>query len=127
MALVRSGAAAAIAWILVGCAGAPAVRDVSAPAPLASPVEAAAPAARAAAPPAGPGTGLVLLVDPSDAEIAIDGRPQGVASDLGAAGLLPLQPGIYQVTVTRRGYAPWRAEVAVRSEPQRFNIVLERR
>ncbi len=124
MARIRLGAAAAIASILVGCAGAPAVRNVSAPLRAEPPSE---PAAPAIAPAPAQRTGLFLFVEPADAEIAIDGRPKGLASDLGETGLVPLAPGIYQVTVSRPGYATWRAEVAVRTDPQRFDVVLEKR
>lgn len=112
MAGLRNGAAAAIASILLGCAGTPGARGGSA-------------SARASG---GAGqTGLILFVEPPDAEIAVDGRSRGPASGLGAGGLLPLPPGIYQVAVSRPGYATWRAEVAIRAEAQRFNVVLERR
>ena len=102
--------AVAIATVVLGCAG------FGARGGSASPRGAQTPA-----------TGNVLAVEPPDAEIAIDGRPWGPASKLGARGLVQLPPGFYQVTVSRTGYATWRAEVAIRAEPQPFKIVLERR
>jgi hypothetical protein len=71
-------------------------------------------------------TGLVFAVEPPQAQISVDGQPYGTVADLAAReGLLPLAPGIYQVSLKAAGYTTWRAEVAVRSgtEPIRVTLV----
>jgi len=93
------------------------------PAPVAAVVPPSAPAATPAS--AALTSGLVFSVEPADAEVFIDGRSLGRASDLPGGGLVPLPSGLYQVSLKRAGYATWRAEVAVRaaSEPIRVTLV----
>jgi hypothetical protein len=88
------------------------------PPPAAAPPTAASPAA---------GTGLAVTVEPIDAEILIDGRPYGKVSELPPGGFVPLQPGLYQVSLRRAGFATWRAEVALRSGVEPIRVVLARR
>jgi len=105
----------------LACASAPKPAPAPAPAPAAAPAPAPTPRAPAAAV-----TGLVFAVEPRQAQISVDGRPYGTMADLAARdGLLPLAPGIYQVSLKAPGYATWRAEVAIRSgtEPIRVTLV----
>lgn len=77
------------------------------------------------APPTGPG--LVVHVEPADAELIIDGASQGVVSKLELEnGLLPLKPGIYQVGLKRTGYISWRAEVTVNDKPETIEVTLKK-
>lgn len=136
----RRMALASTLAVLVGCATGPVISpgpsEPSAPAPLPAasmrgrriPASAPAPAPVTAPAPAGAlATGLELRVEPPEASVSVDGRSLGRIADLGAGGLLPLPPGIYQVSVSQPGYATWRAEVAVRAEVQRIDLVLEQR
>lgn len=73
------------------------------------------------------GPGLVLTVEPPDAELVIDGASYGPVAGLQTqAGLLPLKPGIYQVALKRPGYVSWRAEVTVNEAPERLTVSLVR-
>ncbi|MCC6335808.1 MAG: PEGA domain-containing protein [Myxococcales bacterium] len=76
-------------------------------------------------PPSGPG--LVLLVQPADAELIIDGTSYGPVAHLETEnGKLPLKPGIYQVALKRAGYTSWRAEVTVTENPEALEVSLVR-
>jgi len=113
------------ALALAACAGGKAAPPPAAqpPAPAAAPEQ----PARAAAPAAPlPATGLELEVEPSSAEILVDGEARGAVSDL-ASGVLGLAPGIYQVSLRAPGYVTWRAEVAVRAARERIEVRLARK
>jgi hypothetical protein len=106
--------------VSAACASAPERPPPPAPTPSA-PVAAPAPVAPA---PAGV-TGLAFLVEPREAQIAIDGELRGTVADLaGAGGVLALPPGIYQVSLKSAGYVTWRAEVAVRATVERIEVKL---
>jgi hypothetical protein len=110
-----------LAVVSLACASAPKPAPGPEQAPAAAPVAAPAPRAPAAA-----ATGLVFAVEPREAQISVDGQPYGTVAGLaGRDGLLPLAPGIYQVSLKAPGYATWRAEVAIRSgtEPIRVTLV----
>jgi hypothetical protein len=69
--------------------------------------------------------GLVVHVEPDDAELIIDGTNYGVASKLELQqGVLPLHTGIYQVALKRLGYVSWRAEVTVNDKPETLQVTL---
>jgi hypothetical protein len=73
------------------------------------------------APPAGPalpaGLGrLRLIVQPSEAEIRVDGVLQGRAADLGASAEFHLQPGTHRIEVSLVGYETYRAEVSLAAD-----------
>jgi hypothetical protein len=113
----------------LGCATA----QKPAAAPAAAPVT--APASAPAAPP-GPAprapdaavTGLLFAVDPPAAEISIDGAPRGAVADLADRnGLLPLAPGIYQVSLKAPGFVTWRAEVALGTKVESIKVNLVRK
>ena len=84
--------------------------------------------AGAVIPPGPTGPGLIVKVEPTDAELIIDGRSYGAVAQLETRdGLLPLKSGIYQVSVKRAGYAPWRAEVTVNDRPETLQVTLVRK
>ncbi|HET6922747.1 MAG TPA: PEGA domain-containing protein [Anaeromyxobacteraceae bacterium] len=112
---------------LAAILAAAAMACASAPRPPPAPTSAPAPSPAAVAPraPSAPETGLLFDVEPAEVQIAVDGRLQGTVAELASrGGVLPLAPGIYQVSLRAPGYATWRAEVAVRagSEPIRVRL-----
>lgn len=108
----------AAACATLGCATAPPVPPPAPPSPAVR-AEAVAPAGEVA--------GLSFAVDPADAEIVIDGRALGRVAELPRGGTVPLQPGLYQVSLRRSGFATWRAEVAVRTGVQPIRVTLTRK
>lgn len=97
------------------------------PAPQVDPVDAGV--LEAAPPPVEvpTGPGLLLAVEPPDAELVIDGTSYGPVAGLKTqAGLLSLKPGIYQVALKRPGYVSWRAEVTINEAPERLKVSLVR-
>jgi hypothetical protein len=70
-------------------------------------------------------TGLRFNVDPPDAQISIDGAPRGAVGELAdRQGLLPLAPGIYQVSLKAPGFVTWRAEVALGATVETLKVSL---
>ena len=56
---------------------------------------------------AAPNGNVALDVQPTDAEVAVDGVMQGLGSDFdGVHGALNLAPGPHQLTVSHTGYLP---------------------
>jgi hypothetical protein len=104
----------------LACASAPR------PAPAPSATLAAAPV-RPEPAAASEGAGLTFAVEPADAEVLVDARSLGKVADLPRGGAVPLQPGLYQVSLRRPGYATWRAEVAVRAGFEPIRVTLTRR
>ncbi|MBN8467307.1 PEGA domain-containing protein [Corallococcus exiguus] len=106
------------------CARAPVSRDVEALAALR--VEAIRPpmppAPRAMRVERPVTTGLRLDVMPDGARVFVDGRAMGLARHLGT--LLPLSPGVHQVSVRLEGHATWRAEVMVGDRPEPIQVTL---
>ena len=73
------------------------------------------------------GPGLIVFVEPNDAEVIIDGESLGIVSKLKLQnGLLPLRSGIYQVNLRRAGYLSWRAEVTVNDKPETIQVTLKK-
>jgi hypothetical protein len=72
-------------------------------------------------------TGLSFTVEPADAEVVIDGHSAGAVAGLPRGGVVPLPPGLYQVSLRRAGYSTWRAEVAVRSGVEPIRVTLSHR
>jgi len=71
------------------------------------------------------GSGLSFSVSPRDAEIFVDGKARGRVSDLeGNGGLLEIKPGIYQVSLKRRGFVTWRAEVTVGNGAEAIQVTM---
>ncbi|MBI3183922.1 MAG: PEGA domain-containing protein [Myxococcales bacterium] len=113
-------AAAVLGLSALGCATSP-------PAAPPPPTRAEQPAAGPPDKPHGPASGLAFVVEPSDAEIFVNGASLGLVSDLsGKGGTVALEPGVYQVSLKRAGYVTWRAEVAVKSGTERIQVVLAR-
>ena len=78
--------------------------------------------------PAAQAPGLILQVEPADAELIIDGQSYGPVAQLETSnGVLLLKSGIYQVSVKRAGYASWRAEVTINDRPETLQVVLVRK
>jgi len=118
------------AAVSVGCASTqkPAALDAPAAAQAAAPAPAPAPPAGAPRAPDGAVTGLVFSVEPPEAQISIDGAPRGAVADLAdGQRLLPLAPGIYQVSLKAPGYVTWRAEVALRAGTETIRVNLARK
>ncbi|MBN9685983.1 MULTISPECIES: PEGA domain-containing protein [unclassified Corallococcus] len=67
-------------------------------------------------------TGLRLDVMPDRARVFVDGRAMGLARHLGT--LLPLSPGVHQVSVRLEGHDTWRAEVMVGDRPEPIQVTL---
>lgn len=71
------------------------------------------------------GSGLSFSVSPRDAEIFVDGKTRGKVADLeGNGGLLEIKPGIYQVSLKRRGFVTWRAEVTVGNGAEAIQVTM---
>jgi hypothetical protein len=66
-----------------------------------------------------------LDVEPSDAEIVVDGEILGTVAELMTTQLLPLEPGIHQIVIRKEGFRTWRAEVAVKEEAEVVRVRLE--
>jgi hypothetical protein len=127
-AIHRSSVLAVLAAGALACATGP--KPTGAPPASATPAPSAGAPAAVEAPraPNAPSTGLVFAVEPADAQIAIDGAPHGTVADLAAqGGLLPLAPGIYQVSLKAPGYATWRAEVALGASNETIRVNLVKR
>jgi hypothetical protein len=69
--------------------------------------------------------GLIIHVEPPDAELIIDGVNHGMASRVETDhGVVALKSGIYQVSFKRTGYISWRAEVTVNDKPEKIEVTL---
>lgn len=78
------------------------------------------------APPPKSVSGFRLDVDPSDAELTVDGKDFGPVNAVPLVeGVLALDPGVHQMSLKRKGYQTWRAEVALGNdvEPLKVNLV----
>ncbi|AFE05171.1 hypothetical protein COCOR_03352 [Corallococcus coralloides DSM 2259] len=105
------------------CARAPVSRDVEALAALrVEAIRPPMPASRAVRVDRPVTTGLRLDVLPDRAHVFVDGRAMGLARHLGT--LLPLSPGVHQVSVRLEGHATWRAEVLVGDRPEPIQVTL---
>jgi len=117
-----------LAATAIGCAGAPKTPVAKLGDATAAPASSAPVTAPDPEPPRAPDailSGLRFSVEPAEAQIAIDGNPRGAVADLAArGGLLPLAPGIYQVSLKAEGYVTWRAEVALRSGTESIRVNL---
>lgn len=77
---------------------------------------------------AAPESGLSFEVVPAECELVIDGRSYGklTAVEL-VQGVLPLPPGLYQVSLKHPGFITWRAEVALGMKVERMKVALIKR
>lgn len=64
---------------------------------------------------------LAFDVEPSDADVEIDGAARGKASDLGA---IELAPGPHQIVISKAGFEVWRGEVALETKPETIQVRL---
>jgi len=64
---------------------------------------------------------LTLDIEPTDAEVEVDGSPRGKASELAA---LDLAPGLHQIVITKPGFEIWRGEVALEKQIETIQVRL---
>lgn len=70
--------------------------------------------------------GLCFSVTPADAQLEVDGNVLGPLGDLGnGLVFVGLEPGIHMITLTRDGYATWRAEVSIAEAAETINLTME--
>lgn len=94
-------AAFAVALLLLGCVRAPPPKELS---------------------------GFRLDVDPSDAELTVDGQVMGPVNAVPLTdGVLSLEPGVHQMSLKRKGYQTWRAEVALGNQVEALKVNLVKR
>ena len=77
-------------------------------------------------PPPPPVSGFRIEVEPPDAVLTVDGQSLGPVSAVPLDdGVLKLEPGIHQVSLTLKGYQTWRGEVSLgnKVEPLKINLV----
>jgi hypothetical protein len=68
---------------------------------------------------------LVLLCDPGDAEVELDGVPQGTCEDFdGQPSGLSLKKGARRVAVKKRGYLPWDTVIETDGTRVMMNVTL---
>lgn len=80
------------------------------------------------APPAKELSGFRLDVDPSDAELTVDGQVIGPVNAVPLTdGVLALEPGVHQMSLKRKGYQTWRAEVALGNQVEQLKVSLVKR
>jgi len=69
---------------------------------------------------------LLLRCEPEDAEILLDGIPQGNCSDYAAKGLqTEASPYLRKIVVSKAGYWPYEAMVALDSSRVNLNVRLQ--
>ncbi len=68
---------------------------------------------------------LVLRCVPPDAEVSVDGVPQGLCEDFsGEPGTLPMRPGMHRVEVKKRGFLPWSSALETDGTRVVMNVTL---
>lgn len=69
---------------------------------------------------------LVLQCSPTDAEVELDGVPQGTCDDFDGApkGLALASKGFRRVSVKKRGYLPWESVVETDGTRVTMNVTL---
>tara|TARA_R110002096_G_scaffold361075_3_gene554136 strand:+ start:27826 stop:28185 length:360 start_codon:yes stop_codon:yes gene_type:complete len=69
-------------------------------------------------------SGIVFDVTPGDAEVIVDGEPLGIASEIGDAGTLELDPGLHQIMIRHEDYEIYRVEVTIGDtiEPMQISL-----
>jgi hypothetical protein len=70
-------------------------------------------------------TGIQFDIDPSDAEVIVDGEPLGIASEIIAGGTVELAPGLHQIMIRHDDYEIYRVEVTIGTMPERMQISLK--
>ena len=69
-------------------------------------------------------TGIQFDIDPSDAEVIVDGEPLGIASEIIAGGTVELAPGLHQIMIRHDDYEIYRVEVTIGTTPELVQISL---
>lgn len=73
-----------------------------------------------------PAGNVVLVAEPADAEVAVDGVPQGRCSDFdGVHGALNLSRGSHALTVSKPGFNTFATTLYADDGRQRLHIALE--
>lgn len=73
-------------------------------------------------------SGFRLDVDPSDAELTVDGKELGPVNAVPLTdGVLSLDPGVHQISLQRKGYQTWRAEVSLGNQVEALKVNLVKR
>lgn len=68
---------------------------------------------------------LVLACTPADAEVVLDGVPQGTCEDFGGEPKgLPMGKGVRRVQVKKQGYLPWDTVVETDGTRVMMNVTL---
>jgi hypothetical protein len=71
--------------------------------------------------------GIRFDIEPSDAEVVVDGESLGSASELMARGLLDLEPGIHQIMIQHEDFETARVEVTVAETTEVLQLSLRRK
>jgi hypothetical protein len=70
---------------------------------------------------------VVVVAEPPDAEVAVDGVRQGLASDFdGVHGALKLSTGSHVLMLSHTGFAPFSADIYAGEGRQRLQVALDR-
>ena len=70
---------------------------------------------------------VVVVAEPPDAEVAVDGVRQGLASDFdGVHGALKLSAGSHALTLSRAGFSSFSANIYAGEGRQRLQVALDR-
>jgi hypothetical protein len=72
-------------------------------------------------------TGIRLEIEPTDAELTVDGQNMGPLTEvpLTTDGVLKLPPGLHQLVLKKKGFQTWRGEVSLGNtvEPLKVSLV----
>lgn len=119
--LIRAVTTSAIIGMLAGCGGGTKHGASEPQPPVVNKAETKKPDASPSDSP-----GMRLRVKPDTAEVLVDGRRIGLASEIAAkGGTIPLRPGIHRIVVRKKGHKTWRAEVVVRDKMETIQVNLE--
>ena len=69
--------------------------------------------------------GIRFEIEPTDAEIIVDGETLGYASELMAKGVLDLVPGIHQIMIHHNDFETARVEVTIAEKTETLQLVLQ--
>jgi hypothetical protein len=73
-------------------------------------------------------SGFRFEVQPPDSELTVDGQVVGPVSSVPMQdGVFRLDPGVHQMSLKRKGYQTWRAEVALGSQVEALKVNLVKR
>jgi hypothetical protein len=72
-------------------------------------------------------SGMRFEIEPSDAEVIVDGKTLGKASELMGRGMLDLEPGIHQIMIRHEGFETARVEVTITGTTETLQLSLKSR